>query len=87
MQRAINTLLVAAVALALTAGAANAAYWKHKPRLTRHHHPEVVQVSPAERYPSYYEPGPRPVWAPPGSCFTEEGYGRYWPCGAGPNMR
>jgi hypothetical protein len=25
--------------------------------------------------------GPR--WAGPGECYTDEGYGRYWPCGAG----
>jgi len=25
----------------------------------------------------------RPLWANPGECFTDEGYGRYWPCGAG----
>ena len=24
-----------------------------------------------------------PAWAGPGDCFTDEGYGRYWPCGAG----
>lgn len=26
---------------------------------------------------------PGPVWAGPTECFTDEGYGRYWPCGAG----
>ena len=26
---------------------------------------------------------PRPPWAGPGECYTDEGYGRYWPCGAG----
>jgi hypothetical protein len=26
---------------------------------------------------------PGPTWAMPGECFTDEGYGRYWPCGAG----
>ena len=26
---------------------------------------------------------PGPTWAAPGECFTDEGYGRYWPCGAG----
>lgn len=24
-----------------------------------------------------------PSWAGPYECFTDEGYGRYWPCGAG----
>jgi len=82
MKRSIDILLIAAIALALPAGAANAMYKKHKPWLARHHHPAVVQATP---YP--YSPGARPVWAPPGSCFTEEGYGHYWPCGAGPNIR
>ena len=87
MKRSITTLLITSLALALTAGVANAVYWKHKPRLARHHHAVVVQVNPADHYPSYYEPGPRPAWAPRGSCFTEEGYGHYWPCGAGPNIK
>jgi len=26
---------------------------------------------------------PGPAWAGPNECFTDEGYGRYWPCGAG----
>jgi hypothetical protein len=26
---------------------------------------------------------PRPIWAGPAECYTDEGYGRYWPCGAG----
>jgi hypothetical protein len=26
---------------------------------------------------------PGPSWAGPNDCFTDEGYGRYWPCGAG----
>ena len=33
-------------------------------------------------YP-YYARTPGPVWAMPNECFTDEGYGRYWPCGAG----
>jgi hypothetical protein len=24
-----------------------------------------------------------PLWANPNDCYTDEGYGRYWPCGAG----
>jgi hypothetical protein len=24
-----------------------------------------------------------PIGANPNECFTDEGYGRYWPCGAG----
>jgi hypothetical protein len=26
---------------------------------------------------------PGPSWAGPNECFTDEGYGRYWPCGGG----
>ena len=26
----------------------------------------------------------RPAWAAPGECFTDDGYGRFWPCSAGP---
>ena len=26
----------------------------------------------------------RPSWAGPNDCFTDDGYGRFWPCGAGP---
>jgi hypothetical protein len=25
----------------------------------------------------------RPAWAGPYECYTDEGYGRFWPCGAG----
>jgi hypothetical protein len=25
----------------------------------------------------------RPAWAAPGDCFTDDGYGRFWPCSAG----
>lgn len=48
---------------------------------------KVRQVAPAPAvttpvYP-YYVGTPRPVWASPNECYTDEGYGRYWPCGAG----
>src|SRR5262245_46905469 len=26
----------------------------------------------------------RPAWAGPGDCYTDDGYGRYWPCSGGP---
>lgn len=29
---------------------------------------------------------PGPSWAGPNDCFTDEGYGRYLPCGAGMDM-
>ena len=25
-----------------------------------------------------------PAWAAPGECFTDDGYGRFWSCSAGP---
>jgi hypothetical protein len=35
------------------------------------------QMAPGQIYPN------RPAWAPPGICFTDEGYGRYLECGMG----
>jgi hypothetical protein len=35
------------------------------------------QLAPGQIYPN------RPAWAPPGICFTDEGYGRYLECGMG----
>ena len=29
---------------------------------------------------------PGPSWAGPNDCYTDEGYGRYLPCGAGMDM-
>ena len=29
---------------------------------------------------------PGPPWAGPGECYTDEGYGRYSPCGEGKDM-
>lgn len=26
----------------------------------------------------------RPAWAVAGECYTDDGYGRFWPCSAGP---
>jgi hypothetical protein len=77
-------ILIAAVAVVSIAGAGAAeAYHGKRHKMVRHHRPAVAYVQPA---PMAY-PGPRPIWAAPGSCYTDEGYGRYWPCGAGPNGR
>lgn len=71
-------LIASLLALSLAGiGAADAAAKKKKAR----------QVAPAPAvsvpvYPSYART-PGPVWANPNECFTDEGYGRYWPCGAG----
>jgi hypothetical protein len=73
-------LITAVAALSLAgAGVANATHHgkRHK---ARHYAPVAayVYVPPA---PMAY--GPRPIWAAPGSCWTDEGYGRYRPCDAG----
>jgi len=69
-------LMTAVAALSLAgAGVADAAH-KGKRHKARHHAPVAafVPVSPMAI------PGPRPIWAAPGSCWTDEGYGRYLPC-------
>jgi hypothetical protein len=81
----MNRLLIAAIALALTASMANAAHKpKHKMKMARHH-VAVVHAIAADPYAAYYSPGPRPPWAAPWQCFTDEGYGRFRPCDAGPS--
>ena len=72
----IMVAVVAALSFA-NVGAADAAA-KHKRHPVRHHGP-VAYVPPA---PAVAQPH-RPAWAGPGECITDEGYGRYWPCGAG----
>ena len=70
-------LITAAAALSFAGtGVADAAHHgkRHK---ARHHAPRAVTYVPAT--PQVY-PGPRPIWAAPGSCWTDEGYGRYLPC-------
>jgi hypothetical protein len=78
-----STLLIAAVALSLTASVADAAH-KPKHKMVRHH-AAVVHAVAADPYAAYYRPGPRPPWAAPWQCFTDEGYGRFRPCDAGPS--
>ena len=50
-----------------------------KPKRQKVHYAPVVSV-PAKPYATQTS---GPPWAGPGECFTDEGYGRYWPCGAG----
>ena len=70
---------VAAVAMLslLRVGTADAATKKK-----RMHHAAPAPATPAPVSP-YYARTPGPVWANPNECYTDEGYGRYWPCGAG----
>jgi hypothetical protein len=72
--------LLAAAAL-LCAGVAEAAPSKKKKKVSRGHVPVVVSAPAAP--PMHVDPTmgrPRPAWAGPNECFTDEGYGRYVPC-------
>jgi hypothetical protein len=74
----VKVLVAAVAAFSLaSAGAANAYHHKRH----KHRAPAFAYVAPAPMVSS----GPRPVWAAPGSCYTDEGYGRYRPCDAGPS--
>ena len=75
-------ILIATVALSLAGTAAASAYPVKRHKHYRHYHrgPVVTHAVPPQAYA-----GPRPPWAPPGSCFTDEGYGRYRPCDASPS--
>jgi hypothetical protein len=75
----IKILLAAVSALSLAGiGAADAAA-KHK-----HHKPMVHQPAGLyQRAAPNATQTPGPIWAGPNECYTDEGYGRFWPCGAG----
>jgi len=64
-------------ALSLGIGGADAASKKKK---VRHAAPAPVMSAPVA---PYYARTPGPPWANPNECYTDEGYGRYTPCGAG----
>jgi hypothetical protein len=86
----MTRFLIAAIALSLAAQAASAAQAAHKHKrhhVARHHTSIAARIPtvPADPYAKFYNNGPKPPWGAPQQCFTEEGYGRYWPCGAGPN--
>jgi hypothetical protein len=70
----IASLAVLSLACAGTADAAT------KKKVTHH-----VAAAPAIAAPGHpnYAATRGPLWANPNECFTDEGYGRYWPCGAG----
>jgi hypothetical protein len=70
-------ILIAALAAVSLAGigTADAAAKKKK---VRHAAP-----APAMTVNPYSARTPGPIWANPNECYTDEGYGRYWPCGAG----
>jgi hypothetical protein len=69
-------VVLAVLTVASFATAADAASKRKRQKL---HHAPVVSM-PAKPYATQT---PGPPWAGPGECYTDEGYGRYWPCGAG----
>ena len=71
---------VAALSLATT-GAADAKS-KHKRNKVRSTGPVAYHGYAPSPYPAYTRT-PGPIWAGPGECYTDEGYGRYAACGAG----
>jgi hypothetical protein len=71
-------LFAAAAALSLSCGDVAGAAAKHKRHKAVVHPPAGLYVPPA---PSAQPRGP--IWAGPNECYTDEGYGRFWPCGAG----
>lgn len=71
-------IIVAAAVLSLASVDAADAASKHKRHKVRHYAP--VAAVPAVPYGTRT---PGPVWAQPWECYTDEGYGRYTPCGAG----
>ena len=67
------------LAALLVVSFANAADAAGKRKRQKPHHAPAVST-PAKPYATRT---PGPPWAGPGECYTDEGYGRYWPCGAG----
>jgi len=72
----LRILIAGLTVLSVVCGTADAATKKKK----AHHAASPVVSAPV--YP-YRAPTAGPLWANPNECFTDEGYGRYWPCGAG----
>ena len=73
-----RTLIAALAALSLAGISTADAAAKKKSK--RYAAPAPAVTAPV--YP-YFARTRGPVWANPNECFTDEGYGRYWPCGAG----
>jgi hypothetical protein len=72
----LKIILAAAVAVSFASlDVADAATKKKKQK--------VRATAPVYYVAPVYQRTPGPPWAGPGECYTDEGYGRYWPCGAG----
>ena len=74
----IRILITAVAAFSFVAAGAADAATKRKRQKVRVHPPVVTM--PAK--PTIART-PGPAWAAPWECYTDEGYGRYTPCGAG----
>jgi len=74
-ERTMFRIIVATLAALAIAGPADAA---GKRKRTKVRHVAPIAAAPAAPYGT-----PRPVWAQPWECYTDEGYGRYLPCGTG----
>ena len=69
-------IMAVAVALVATTGADAAARKSARPEA------RALQSAPVAAYG--YAVANRPYWAAPGECYTDDGYGRFWPCSSGP---
>ena len=74
----LRILIAAAAVLSLASADPADAASKRKHKKVRHMAP--IAAVPAVPYGART---PGPVWAQPWECYTDEGYGRYTPCGAG----
>ena len=72
-------ILITALALVSLAGIGTADAAAKKKKM-RHAAPTPAITAPV--YPPY-RGTPGPIWANPNECYTDEGYGGYWPCGQG----
>jgi len=72
----MRTILIAALATVVLATIPADAASRHKHKRHRAAASVVVRTAPAPVLN-------RPAWASPYECYTDEGYGRFWPCGAG----
>lgn len=88
--RTIVVILAAAVVSLGALAASDPAEARHKRHHLRPHaYPKrVVPVYPRAVYPAPIRVWPlprnRPPWAAPWECYTDEGYGRFRSCSAGP---
>lgn len=73
----LEKLVAVLAALSFVAVSATDAAAKHKRHKVRHGAVAYHAVTP------YWAGTPRPPWAQPWECFTDEGYGRYRSCSSG----